>query len=111
MPNISGSKKALRSSKRKYQKNLIWKNKIKDSKKNLLNSLLSKGAKLEDVTKQLNIVKKTLDKASRFGSIHKNKAARLKSRLDKRVLSWAKLTKNNLKAKKNELSPAKKSKN
>jgi len=47
------------------------------------------GGKLEDAQNQFKTVASTLDRLARKNVIHKNRAARLKSRLNKRIKALA----------------------
>lgn len=73
MPIIESAKKALKQSRKRQINNLKKKKAIQEIKKK------TKSAK--DLSKAQSV----LDKAAKTGYIHKNKAARLKSRLAKRV--------------------------
>ncbi len=81
MPLKRASEKALRQSKKRHLKNLERKDVIKDAVKKFKKALDSKdttGAKT-----LLSDVYKALDKAASLNTIHRNKAARRKSRLTK----------------------------
>ena len=73
MANTRSTKKNIRVSRRRAVKNLFWKKKVHDLVKKARREKLT-----ADLTKSLQ---STLDKAAKKGIIHKNKAARLKSRL------------------------------
>ena len=78
MPIIKSAKKALRQSKRKKLLNL--------SKKDGLKSLLKQFKK----EKKMDLIPKIFslaDKAAKTGTIHKNKAKRIKSQISKIVVS------------------------
>lgn len=79
MPITRSAKKALRQNIKRRERNLAkkeaYKKAIKEYKKLLANN------KIEEAKQKLNLVYKTLDKASKTNVIHKNKASRLKSRL------------------------------
>jgi len=72
MPVIKSAKKKLRKDIKREKANLKVKNLFKKTVKNTQNSPTFK--KLSEATK-------VIDKAAKRGIIHKNKAARLKSRL------------------------------
>lgn len=72
MPISKSAKKALRSSKNKASLNRHRKALVKAATKNVTPSNLSKAVSM-------------IDKATKWGLFHKNKAARLKSRLNKTV--------------------------
>ncbi|MBP7928312.1 30S ribosomal protein S20 [Patescibacteria group bacterium] len=80
MPNTRSAKKALTGSNKKRQYNLFWKSKIKDMTKVIRDKLSSKSVVAADLSKDLSVVQKLVDKASNKKVIHKNKANRLKSR-------------------------------
>ncbi len=83
MPIIKSAKKALRQSKRKQAKNLVYKTGVKKTKKLIEKKVLAKdkdGAKTD-----LKAFYKIVDKAAKKNVLHKNKAARLKSRLAKKL--------------------------
>lgn len=78
MPNTQSAKKALRSSSRKRQYNLVTKYKIKNSLKEFRKSL-----EIDPSNYQTTLSKafSALDKAVKSNLIHRNKADRKKSRL------------------------------
>ena len=71
----------MRGSARKRVINLATINKYKDAVKDARKAVVAK--KKEDFSKALSLAYKQLDKAVKKHVIHKNKAARLKSRLAK----------------------------
>lgn len=73
MPIKKSAAKALKQSEKKRKNNLIKKRKIREALKN---------TKTE---KQFSKTQSTIDKAVKTKYIHKNKAARLKSRLAKKI--------------------------
>lgn len=79
MPQKRAAKKALRQSKKRYDKNLSLKSAIKDKIK-LFKKAIDK-AELTACQTALTDVYKILDKAASKKLIHPNKAARKKSRL------------------------------
>jgi small subunit ribosomal protein S20 len=81
MPITSSAKKALRQSVRRAAQNTSRKTAYKTAVKDMRKSVLAK-----DNTKaqeNLRIAMKALDKAAKTNAIKKNKASRLKSRLQK----------------------------
>jgi len=74
MPITSSAKKALRQSYRRRERNLIWKEKLKKA---------AKAAMSEKSQATLSQAYKVIDKSVKAGIIHRNKAARMKSRLAK----------------------------
>jgi len=85
MPIIKSAKKALRQSKRKNARNVVYKTKISKTKKSITKGLIAKD--VEKASGDLKIFFKAVDKAAKKNVIHKNKANRLKSRLAKKVKS------------------------
>ena len=73
MPITKSAIKALKQSKVKRERNL--------KKKSQLKSVLKKTSSKADLPK----AQSTIDRVAKSGLIHKNKAARLKSRLAKRI--------------------------
>ena len=82
MPITSAAKKALKVNKRQRKENDITRAKVKGA---------LKGARLaienseKDADKKISLAYRELDMASKKNVIHKNKAARLKSRLVKKL--------------------------
>lgn len=83
MPNLQSAKKALRQNKRRKALNLVYKKKMKDPIKKFKKLISEK--KTEEARKLLPEIYKALDKAAKKGVIKKNNAARIKSRLAKRM--------------------------
>ena len=83
MPITSSAKKALRQSKTKRKNNLVKKEKFKITKKEILKLISLKNT--GEAKKRLSELYKALDKAAKTNTIHKNKAARLKSRIAKKL--------------------------
>jgi small subunit ribosomal protein S20 len=80
MPNTKSAKKALRSSIRKNKFNLVKKFKVRNSLKQFRKSLTEEANKSSEA---LSKVFSAIDKAVKTNLIHKNTAARKKSRLSK----------------------------
>ncbi|MEN3013627.1 MAG: 30S ribosomal protein S20 [Endomicrobiia bacterium] len=76
--------KELRKSLKRRARNIILKNRIKETKKLFLKAVAEK--KLEEAKKLLQQFYKAVDKAAKVHYIHKNKAARLKSNLAKKLV-------------------------
>ncbi len=76
MPNLPSAKKALRSSKRKAKANQRIKSRVKTAFKKL---------QAESTDENLRLAQSAVDKAVKKNIFHKNKAARLKSRMAKIV--------------------------
>jgi len=87
MPISQSAKKALRQSRKREIQNRAVKVKIKKQMKEILSSAKKKDPKLAILASNAT---STIDKAVKGNIIHKNKAARLKSRISK-VLSAAKI--------------------
>ena len=84
MPRIKSAKKALRGSLKKREQNRETKGNFKSALKKAKES-----RKKQDIEKAVSL----LDRAAAKNVIHKNKAARLKSRLSKAVLKEKETTK------------------
>ncbi len=81
MPNIDSAKKRVRSNARKEVINTYVTSSMKTAIKNFEKCV--KAGNTEEVGNKLNIAIQRIDKAMSSGLVHKNKAARLKSRLTK----------------------------
>ena len=81
MPNIKSAKKRVRSNAKKETVNTFVSSSMKTAIKNVEKS--AKAGNHEETAKNLNIAVQRIDKAVNSGLVHKNKAARLKSRLTK----------------------------
>ncbi len=79
MPIIKSAKKRVKVSKKKTTKNRKWKEKLRDTIKEFEN-LVEEG-KVEEAKSQLKETTKIIDKCASRNLIHKNTAARKKSRL------------------------------
>lgn len=80
MPIIKSSKKSLRVGQRRKVENDLVRSKIKSAVKG---AKLSIAAKKDDVAEKLETLYRELDLAAKKNVIHRNKAARLKSRITK----------------------------
>ncbi len=81
MPNTKSAEKAMRQSKRRHEFNLKIKSEVKQSLKEVRRLI-----KAGDKSKAAELMREAmsaLDKAAKKGVIHKNNAARRKSRLAK----------------------------
>ena len=76
MPNIKSAKKRVKVIEAKHESNIVPKGAMKTAVKK---------DRKEANTENLNIANKRIDKACNKGIITKNKAARLKSNLSKKV--------------------------
>jgi small subunit ribosomal protein S20 len=80
MANIKSQMKRIRQNERRRVRNKAVRSELKTREKN---AVLAAGT--EDGDAQLQVAQKRIDKAASKGVIHKNAAARRKSRLMKRV--------------------------
>lgn len=83
MAYTSSAKKANRVNKRRRVFNARHKKAVKDAVKST--SKLISGKKVADAQKSLPELYKAIDKAAKYGTIKKNTAARMKSRITKRL--------------------------
>lgn len=81
VPNIKSAKKRVRSNAKREKVNTLITSSMKTAIKNLEKSV--KAGNKEDAAVNLNIAIQRIDKAVANGLVHKNKGARLKSRLTK----------------------------
>lgn len=81
MPNIKSAKKRMRSNAKKTDVNTLVVSSMRTAIKKLEKAI--KAGSKEEASNCLNIAMQRIDKAMSSGLIHKNKAARLKSRLTK----------------------------
>jgi small subunit ribosomal protein S20 len=81
MPNIKSAKKRMRSSVKKTEVNTLVSQSMKTAVKKFERTV--KEGNKEEASNKLNIALQRIDKAKSSGLVHKNKAARLKSRLTK----------------------------
>ncbi len=83
MPNIKSAKKRVLTSKRKCDENILVESRMKNSIKKLEKTI--KEGNKDEAKELLNTTFKNIDKAQDINIVHENKAARLKSRLQKSV--------------------------
>ena len=81
MPNIASAKKRVRSNVKKTNVNTLVISSMRTAIKKFEKEV--KAANIEAANNNYNIAIQRVDKAMASGKIHKNKAARLKSRLTK----------------------------
>ena len=81
MPITKSAKKALRQSERRRVRNQARKTALKSALKNADKLIASK--KTADLSEAVRHAYKIIDKSAKHHLIHKNKAARLKSRIAK----------------------------
>ena len=87
MPHTASAEKRLRKSERQRRANRAAAKKLKVARKEL--DAVVKTADATKSAEQFKATQATLDRAATKGYIHKNKAARLKSRLVKRLRAAA----------------------
>ena len=83
MPNIKSAKKRVLTSNRKCEENILVESRMRNSIKKLEKTV--KEGNIDESKELLNTTLKNIDKAQNINIVHKNKAARLKSRLTKSV--------------------------
>ena len=81
MPNIESAKKRVRSNAKKANVNTLIVSSMRTAIKNFEKE--AKASNKKEASEKLNIAIQKIDKAMSSGKIHKNKAARLKSKLTK----------------------------
>ena len=84
MPNIKSAIKRVKVAERNRQSNRTWRTSVRTVRSEVSNAL-SQGGKDIDCQKALNQAYKIIDMAVSKGVIHKNAAARRKSRITKQV--------------------------
>ena len=82
MPNIKSAKKRVLVAERNHAKNVAVKSRIKTAVRRVLEALKDNTDKVQEL---LNSAYKIIDKSVSKGVLHKNTAARKKSRLTKFV--------------------------
>lgn len=86
MAHLPSSKKSIRQTKKRTARNLFWKRQVKDLARKMRR--LSTGKEISEKPEELlHTAQIILDKTVSKSVIHKNKAARLKSRWSRRILS------------------------
>ena len=81
MPNIKSAKKRVITSAKKKENNNVIETRTKTSIKKFVKEV--EAGNKDEANEKLNIAIKNIDKATSSGLMHKNKAAREKSRLMK----------------------------
>ena len=81
MPNIKSAKKRVLTSAKKKENNNVIETRTKTSVKKFVREV--EAGNKDAANEKLNVAIKNIDKAASSGLIHKNKAARQKSRLMK----------------------------
>lgn len=82
MPNIKSAKKRVLVAERNHARNVAVKSRIKTAVRKVLEALKDNQEKVQEF---LNVAYKLIDKSVSKGVLHKNTAARKKSRLTKFV--------------------------
>ena len=82
MPNIKSAKKRVLTSAKKQAANTVVTSSMKTALKKADKEI--KAGNKEEAANKVNLATKRIDKAAARGLVHKNKAARLKSKLDKK---------------------------
>ena len=88
MANIKSAKKRVRQIKKRTAANRIWKIQVKKAIKMVRAQVVAK-AKKEDIKKSFQEAQKIIDKAAQKKIIHRSKAARLKTRLARKIRAAA----------------------
>ena len=83
MPNIKSSVKSIKRDQKRHLRNLAEKDRIRKARKNLLEAIEKND--VEEAKKLLSLAHKALDQAAANNTIHKNAAARKKSKLSLKV--------------------------
>lgn len=83
MPHTESAWKRLRQTEKRRRRNRVVAKQLKEKRKALTAALA--GTDDAAKTKEVKTVQQALDRAATKGYIHKNKAARLKSRLAKKL--------------------------
>ena len=84
MPNIKSAIKRVKVAERNRQRNRTWRTAVRTVRSEVTNAL-SQGGKDVDCQKAINQAYKIIDMAVSKGVLHKNAAARRKSRMAKQV--------------------------
>ena len=87
MPHTESAWKRLRQADKRRRRNRTVSKSIKEKRKVLTEAL--KGTDEAKKTAETKVVQQALDRAATKGYIHKNKAARLKSRVAKKLKAQA----------------------
>ena len=83
MPNIKSSIRSVKKDSKRHAKNVAEKSKVKAASKKLIAAV--KSGETDSVKELLRLATKAIDQASANNVIHKNCAARKKSRLARMV--------------------------
>ena len=83
MPNIKASVKSIKQDAKRHARNVLAKTNIKKASKKVLEAIANKNA--AEAKTLLALADKAIDKAVSSNTIHRNAAARKKSKLAKKV--------------------------
>ncbi|HVK17652.1 MAG TPA: 30S ribosomal protein S20 [Fimbriiglobus sp.] len=87
MPHTKSAAKRLRQAENRRKRNKTWVKQVKKQTRAVADAL--KGGDKKVIATEVTAAAKKLDKAAAKGVIHKNKAARMKSRLAKKANATA----------------------
>lgn len=85
MPNIKASVKSIKQDAKRRARNILAKTNIKKAQKKVLEAIANNDA--AEAKNLLSLADKAIDKAAANNTIHRNAAARKKSKLAKKVNS------------------------
>lgn len=83
MPNIKASVKSIKQDAKRHERNVLMKTAIKKAQKKVLEAISNKD--VNGAKDLLKLAEKAIDKAAYKHTIHKNAAARKKSKLAQKV--------------------------
>ena len=83
MPNIKSSMKSIKKDRKRHLRNLAEKDRIRKARKDLMVAIANND--VEEAKRLLPLAHKALDQAAANNTIHKNAAARKKSKLALKV--------------------------
>ena len=83
MPNIKASVKSIKQDQKRRARNILAKTNIKKAQKKVLEAIANNNA--TEAKNLLALADKAIDKAAANNTIHRNAAARKKSKLAKKV--------------------------
>ncbi len=88
LPNIKSAIKRVKTSEARHAQNISQKSELRTAIKKVEKTAEGKGEQVKDAARSALLeATSLLDKAARKGKIHKNKAARKKSRLARKVVN------------------------
>lgn len=86
MPNLKSAKRRVKKIEKRTKRNRWWRERVKELRKAVKKALEAKN--VEEVEKYLRQFKSVVDRAVRKGVLHRNESARLKSRIEKKVIQF-----------------------